>query len=114
MRRILLAGVVVALAPVTASAHDTTPIERKMERQVERIKMHRKSGDLTGAEYRKLLREQSFVSNSLRQARSDGNVTGKEYRKLVHAQHKARDNIYSEANDWQYSRLRRWWSNIKN
>lgn len=108
MKRPLIALTVLAATPFAAHAHDTTPIEREMARQYELIKMYRRNGDLTRVEYRRLLREQGYVDDLLRQARSDGHVNGREFRRICNVQDDARDHIQREANDWQYSRFRRW------
>ena len=79
-----------------------------MGRQYDLIKLYRRNGDLTRVEYHRLMREQGYVSDLLRQARSDGHVSGREFRRICNVQEGASDNIHREANDWQYSRFRRW------
>jgi len=108
MKRTLFALTVLAVTPLAAQAHDTTPIEREMANQVRMIKEYRRSGELTRVEYRRLQREQGYVDNLLRQARSDGHVDRSEFRRICNAQDDARAHILREASDWQYSRFRRW------
>ena len=108
MKRSILALAILAATPFAAQAHDTTPIEREMSRQYDLIKQYRRNGDLTRVEYRRLMREQGYVDDLLRQARSDGHVNGREFRRICNVQEGARENIYREATDWQYSRFRRW------
>lgn len=113
MKPLILALAVVAATPFAANAHDTTPIEGEMARQYDLIKLYRRNGDLTGREYRRLMREQGYVSDLLRQARSDGHVNGREFRQICNVQDDASDHIHREANDWQYSRLRRWYARYR-
>jgi hypothetical protein len=108
MKRLALALSVMAATTGTALAHDTRSLEREMARQVFDIKVARRDGDLTYFEYRGLLRKQSHVSNLLRQVHADGVVTAREYYKVKRAQRQARRAFFAEANDEQYSRVRRW------
>lgn len=108
MKRTFIAFAILAATPIASQAHDTTPIEREMSSQYALIKDYRRNGDLTRIEYRRLMREQDRIDDLFRQARSDGHVNGREFRRICKAQDDARDNIYREASDWQYSRFRRW------
>ncbi len=113
MKRPLFALAVLVATPFAAEAHDTTPIEREMSRQYDQIKQYRRNGDLTRIEYRRLMREQDTIDNMLRQARSDGHVNQREFNRICDIQEAARENIYREATDWQYSRFRRWASRYR-
>lgn len=114
MSRTFIAIAFLAATPFAAAAHDTTPIERELTRQHDLIKTYRRSGELTGSEYRRLLREQAYIGDLLRQARSNGSVNEREFRRICNAQNDARDHIYREASDWQYSRFRRWFARYRN
>lgn len=90
MRRTLSLLIVAALATLAfavSSAHAGTPrVDRRQSHQAERIREGVRSGQLTRAETRGLVRGQAHVRRMERRAKADGVVTPRERARLTQAQ----------------------------
>ena len=109
---VLIVGSSVLLASAAPSfAYDWysgRDIDARQDRQYDRIERARRSGELSGREYRSLLSEQRHISEVERRAKADGVVTWREREALREAQRDAGRHIYREAHDGEVSRWRRW------
>jgi len=109
---VFLVGSSVLVATAAPScAHDWysgRDIDARQEWQRERIQRARRSGELTGHEYRSLLSEQRRIMEIERRAKSDGLLTWRERDAIRGAQHEAGRHIYREAHDREGSWWRRW------
>ena len=83
-------------------------IDARQARQYDRIQRARRSGELSGREYRSLLAEQRRIAEMERRAKSDGVLTRREREAIHSAQREARRHIYRESHDGEVSRWRRW------
>ena len=92
-------------APVTTPDRGTaTPvIDQREQRQQERIRDARASGDLTKHEARRLRAEQKGIDHMQKRAEADGTVTAKERARLQHQQNKASRKIRHNKHDAQKS-----------
>ena len=83
-------------------------IDARQEWQWDRIQRARRSGELTGHEYRSLMSEQRRINEIERRAKSDGVLTWRERDAIRGARQEAGRHIYREAHDRQGSWWRRW------
>ena len=88
-------------APVTTPDRGTaTPvIDQREQRQQERIRDARASGDLTKHEARRLRAEQKGIDHMQKRAEADGTVTAKERQRIRHAQRHAAKDIHRQKHD---------------
>lgn len=79
--------------------------------QEQRIEQARRSGQLTGREYRELQAEQARIDALQRHAAADGRVDRHEAERIRRAQNEAGRHIRQEANDNERRGVwgRRWW-----
>ena len=99
MKRLLIAATLIAASTGLAAAHDTTPLEREMERQSRNIEDGRRMGELDHREFRQLQDEQNRITWMLDNARADGTVTRIEYRAIEEAQSEATQSIATHVNN---------------
>jgi ribosomal protein L19E len=76
-------------------------IDTRQDRQMERIEAGMRQGQLTRAEYRRLMQEQRDIRAMERDFRADGVIDGREYRRLDDALAVANGNIRDEKHDRQ-------------
>ena|SRR5262245_61349694 len=103
-------GMLIATA-VPAFAHDWysgRDIDARQDGQYDRIDRARRSGELTGREYRTLLSEQHRITDMERRAKADGELTWRERAAIRSAQREADHHIYRDAHDRDVSWWRRW------
>jgi len=109
---VLLVGSGLLLATAApSSAHDWysgRDIDARQTRQYDRIQRARRSGELSGREYRSLLSEQRRIAEMERRAKADGVLTWREREAIHNAQREAGRHIYRESHDGEVSRWRRW------
>lgn len=88
-------------APAAAPERGTaTPlIDQREQRQQDRIRAGRESGDLTKKEGRRLRAEQKGIDRMQQRAEADGSVTHKERERIRHAQRHAAKDIHRQKND---------------
>jgi len=109
---VLLVGTTLLIATAAPSfAHDWysgRDIDARQDWQSDRIQRARRSGELTGHEYRSLMSEQHRIGEIERRAKSDGVLTWRERAAIRDAQRDAGRHIYREAHDREGSWWRRW------
>jgi hypothetical protein len=105
----LIVGTTLLVATAAPSfAHDWysgRDIDARQDWQSDRIQRARRSGELTGYEYRSLMSEQHRIREIERRAKSDGVLTWRERAAIRDAQHDAGRHINREAHDREGS----WW-----
>lgn len=99
MKKIMTSLMAVALTLgiiTTTFAQDTkTPvINKRQQRQSNRVKQGIKSGEVTGKEAVGLALEQKAIQRQEARAKADGNVTTKERAKIHRSQNQASKDIY--------------------
>ena len=92
---------IVTLAVATPAFAQETRVDRRQDRQEQRIDQGVKSGALTPRETKKLERGQQHVENLETKAQADGKVTAKEKARLEHAQDVQSKRIYNQKHDKQ-------------
>ena len=109
---VLLIGSTVLVGTVAPSfAYDRysgRDVDARQQWQMDRIQRARRSGELTGHEYRSLMSEQRRITDIERRAKSDGVLTWREREAIRGAQSDAGRHIYREAHDREGSWWRRW------
>ncbi|WP_374675199.1 hypothetical protein [Ideonella sp.] len=89
--------------PAPAATPDrgtATPlIDSREQRQQDRIRAGRESGDLTRKEGRRLRAEQKGIDHMQNRAEADGTVTDRERKRIRHAQRHAAKDIHRQKND---------------
>lgn len=95
----LIAAGFATLIPTMASAHDSSPLYRELNRQASLIEQGRRLGDLTFQEVNSLQGEQSSIRSMLMSAQYDGSFTASEYRMIEHALSASARNIRLEKNN---------------
>ena len=98
----LIAALGLVALTSTAQAHDgrQAEIDRQAAIQQQRIQAARRSGELTGREYRQLERT----------ALRDGRIDSREAAQIRQAQNEASRHIYRESHDSERAtRWNRWW-----
>ena len=103
MRRLILAAALAAAAvPSLAFAQTNTPvIDRREQRQENRIGAGTADGSLTSREAARLDRGQAHIDNMQNRAASDGVVTRRERARIQHQQNVQNRRIYRERHDRQ-------------
>lgn len=101
-----LAGAsLVAQAPAagtqTATPKREARMEKRAERQQQRIGNGVKSGQLTPRETARLERQEAKVNKDIAKAEADGKVTKKEAAKIEHEQNKESRRIHRQKHDGQ-------------
>jgi len=101
MRRIVLAAALAAVTvPSLAFAQATTPwIDRREDRQENRIGAGTSDGSLTSREAARLNRGQTHVDAMQNRAASDGTVTRRERARIHHQQNIQNRRIYRQRHD---------------
>jgi tRNA U54 and U55 pseudouridine synthase Pus10 len=97
MKKLVLAMIVFGLLGITAaeSFGQITPgADRREYRQKQRIKQGVKSGELTGRETVKIMKQRQNIKNYEAQIKSDGQVTWQERARLQNKLNKSSRNIY--------------------
>ncbi|TAK91867.1 MAG: hypothetical protein EPO06_03990 [Burkholderiaceae bacterium] len=105
MRNILIGTAVATLlasAAFSASAENTSRIDRREANQERRIEQGEKSGALTPREANRLEHGQQHVENMETRAEADGKVTAKERAHIEHAQDVQSRHIYEQKHDRQH------------
>jgi hypothetical protein len=110
---ISLAIATLAATAGTASAYDYgygydrgNRIDRRQERQLDRIYRANQAGELTWYERQRLLNEQARIARLERWAKSDGHISRREARVIEQAQDDANRHIRRESRDWDRPRYR--------
>jgi len=98
--KIAIIGIVTLAGAAPALAQETR-VDRRQERQEQRIDQGVKSGALTPRETRKFERGQQHVEKLETKAQADGKVTAKEKVRLEHAQDVQSRRIYNQKHDKQ-------------
>ena len=96
----------------TASAYDSrqSDIDRREAIQEQRIQAARRSGELTGREYRQLETEQARIRQLERNALRDGHIDRREAAQIREAQNQAGRHITQESTEHRnVNRWNRWW-----
>jgi len=109
---VLLVGSGVLIASAAPSfAHDWysgRDIDARQDGQYDHIDRARRSGELTGREYRTLMSEQHRITDMERRAKADGELTWHERAAIRNAQREAEHHIYRDSHDREVSWWRRW------
>jgi len=92
---------IVALAVVAPALAQETRVDRRQDRQEQRIDKGVQSGALTPHETKKLERGQRHVEALETRAQADGVVTAREKVRLEHAQDVQSKRIYKQKHDDQ-------------
>ncbi len=90
----------------TTGAASAASIDRKQERQFDRIEQGRESGQITWTEGLKLRAEQKKIARAEAEFRSDGHLSTSDRRKLNAMQKDASKHIAQEKHDGWH---RVWW-----
>jgi hypothetical protein len=98
--RIATIGIVTLALAVPAFAQETR-VDRRQDRQEQRIDKGVQSGALTPRETRKVEQGQRHVERLETRAQADGKVTAKEKGRLEHAQDVQSKRIYNQKHDAQ-------------
>lgn len=98
--RIATIGIVTLALAVPAFAQETR-VDRRQDRQEQRIDKGVQSGALTPRETRKVEQGQRHVERLETKAQSDGTVTAREKGRLEHAQDVQSKRIYKQKHDAQ-------------
>ena len=108
---VLAAALALTAFATTASAHDArqAEIDRREAIQERRIQAGRRSGELTGREYRQLEAEQARIRQMERNALRDGHIDRREAAQIRQAQNQASRHITQESTDAERVRRNRWW-----
>ena len=113
MKKLALAALGLIALTGSAGAYDSRPseIDRREAIQEQRIQAARRSGELTGREYRALEAEQARIHQMERNARRDGHIDRNEAAQIRRAQNEASRHITQESHDSERrgSWARRWW-----
>ena len=118
MNRLALAAALLVTSFGAASAYDrhnnndTADIDARRARESQRIEEGRRTGQLSGREYRFLRAEQARIADHERQAKADGYVSPDERRRLNQELDQASADIHRLKHNEEVSRRRywyRWW-----
>jgi len=82
----------------------TAKIDKRQNRQADRIYQGIKTGKITRREYKRLMREQARIDQAEKRAKRDGRITKREHEKLNWMQKKASDNIYEAKHNRRVAR----------
>jgi hypothetical protein len=96
-----VAVVIAALSLTTPVFAQETRVDRRQDRQEQRIDRGVESGALTPLESRRLERGQRHVESLETRAQADGTVTAREKARLEHAQDVQSKRIYRQKHDLQ-------------
>ena len=99
-RNVAVVGIA-ALSLTTPVFAQETRVDRRQDRQEQRIDRGVESGALTPRETRRLERGQRRVENLETRAQADGTVTAREKARLEHAQDVQSKGIYRQKHDLQ-------------
>jgi hypothetical protein len=100
MKALVLATVLVGLSTATALAQSTPGIDKREQRQYQRIVKGVKSGELNRRETNRLLAGQARVHRMERRAKADGKVTWLERARIRTEQTRQSRRIYRQKHDW--------------
>jgi hypothetical protein len=99
-RNVAVIGIAL-LSLTTPVLAQETRVDRRQDRQEQRIDRGVESGALTPRETRRLERGQQHVENLETRAQADGKITGREKARLEHAQDVQSKRIYRQKHDAQ-------------
>lgn len=99
-RNVAVVGIALLSLTPPAFAQETR-VDRRQDRQEQRIDRGVQSGALTPRETRRLQHGQQHVENLETRALADGTVTGREKARLEHAQDVQGKRIYRQKHDRQ-------------
>ena len=99
-RNVAVIGIA-ALSLTTPVFAQETRVDRRQDRQEQRIDRGVESGALTPRETRRLEHGQQHVENVETRAQADGKITGREKARLEHAQDVQSKRIYKQKHDAQ-------------
>ncbi|HEY7038473.1 MAG TPA: hypothetical protein VID28_06475 [Methylomirabilota bacterium] len=99
-KKIAVTGIA-ALSLTTPVFAQETRVDRRQDRQEERIDRGVESGALTPRETRRLEHGQQHVENLETRAQADGKITAREKGRLEHAQDVQSKRIYRQKHDRQ-------------
>ena len=102
--RAFLIGLIAAAVAVPAYAQTTPGVDKRQERQQQRIDQGVASGELNKREAGRLEREQQRIERHEEKAKADGVVTKRERRRLHQEQNRASRHIGKEKHDRQKAR----------
>ena len=103
----VLKAAVIGIAALSVAAPvfaQETRVDRRQERQEQRIHKGVESGALTPRETQRLEHGQQHVENLETKAQADGKITAKEKARLEHAQDVQSKRIYRQKHDEQTTR----------
>ena len=112
LNRVALAATLLLANAVAASAHDrndTSDIDARRASEARRIEEGRRSGQLSGREYRFLKVEQARIADDERRAKADGYVSPEERRRLNRELDQASSDIHRLKHNNETAFWRRWW-----
>lgn len=99
---LLLPAAALAQQVAPAGTRTETPrVDRREQRQRQRIYQGVRSGELTARETRKLPREQAHIRRAEARAQADGTVTAQERRRLNRELNRSSRHIYRQKHDRQ-------------
>jgi hypothetical protein len=103
MNKSIIAGIVAVFfaMPGYALAQSTPRIDKRQERQDDRIERGIERGELTKKEARRLEKGQEHIGDLEEKALADGQVTKREKRRIKKAQGKQSQRIYNQRHDQQ-------------
>ena len=113
MNRLAIAAALLVASVGAASAYDryndTSDIDARRVRESQRIEDGRRTGQLSGREYRFLRAEQSRIADHERQAKADGFVSPGERRRLNQELDQASADIHRLKHNDEVSSRRHWY-----
>jgi hypothetical protein len=101
VKLVTLAAIAVFVLPAAAQTDSTRRIDKRQQRQENRIEKGEKSGQLTQKEAARLEKGQARVQKMEDKAFADGKVSKKEKARIEKAQDRQSRNIYRERHDKQ-------------
>ena len=112
LNSLALATAVILTSVAAASArdlNDTSDIDARRASEARRIEEGRRSGQLSGREYRVLKAEQTRIADDERRAKADGYVSPEERRRLNRELDQASSDIHRLKHNSETAYWRRWW-----
>ncbi len=99
MKKLLIAFALTSV--VTNQAVHAKTINKRQQNQANRIGQGINSGQLTGLETKRLIKQQANIAHKERQFKSDGQFTRKERVRVQHMQNHASTQIFKQKHDKQ-------------
>ena len=103
---IAVAGLLLASGAALAGREDTIEANREILRQ--RIEQGRYNGQLTRAEYHRLLAEEAKIDADFKRAMDDGRISRREFEQLHDEQIAAYRHVHADSTNGRVSWWRRW------